>query len=200
MNGEPLASRISPIELPLFFRREAIAYLSTSTKKMPDAQPVTPTTRRPQNYQDEPTASSSRRQKDPKARPPLPSRGLISSSPLQARRPSEGPAIENQQRTCRVQTAMGTIFESVKEGQASKPQVCLHLWRRVSAYHEKTHGVSGDFLPKLCVKVERERTPFRCGSFDCDCLSEELRERKGRKFCGKGFCTLCAVTRRNVGI
>ncbi|KEQ59938.1 uncharacterized protein M437DRAFT_68559 [Aureobasidium melanogenum CBS 110374] len=111
MNGEPLASRISPIELPPFFRGEAIAYLSTSTKKMPDAQPVTLTTRRPQDYQDEPIASSSRRQKDPEARPPLPGHGLISSSPLQARRPSEGPATENQQRTCRVQTAMGTIFE-----------------------------------------------------------------------------------------
>lgn len=77
-----------------------------------------------------------------------------------------------------------------RKGQASKPQVCLHLWRRVSAYHEETHGVSGDFLPKLCDREERERTPFRCGSFDCDCLSEELRERKGRKFCAKAFCKL----------
>ena len=48
-----------------------------------------------------------------------------------------------------------------RKGRASKPQVCLHLWRRVSAYHEKTHGVSGDFLPKLCVKGEKEsELPF----------------------------------------
>lgn len=162
MSGEPLASRISPIELPPFFRKKRQSHIfRPRRRRCRDAQPVTATTQRPRDYQDEPITSSSRRQKDPQSQPPVARPRTHILIPFAGEATERGTS--NRGPTAHMQSADGDrddLGVVIRKGQASKPQVCLHLWRRVSAYHEKTHGVSGDFLPKLCVKVERERDPL----------------------------------------
>ena len=123
---------------------------------MPDALPVAPTAWRWRDYQDEPIASSSRRQKDPQASPVAQPRTHILI-------PFAGEATEQE-----TSNKTNGAHEECKRQQGPSPGQRKGRDRRVSRRcaciyggafphtTRKTHGVSGDFLPK---REEAEREP-----------------------------------------